>query len=160
MAQDLVAGWHRYPALRGTSTRDVVFAQRDRLSFPTRNPFSLYSISLLHVVWQCGVSGLEESHITLPCCVLSDHTQYGWEEIISENILAQGTELEAYLIFVFFSPQAQSLVQFFSTQKRVNRDKTDFATKQRKLRQYRFSNKTTQFLHSKFFITHLETSVM
>ena len=37
------------------------------------------------------------------------------------------------LIFVFFSPQAQLLVKFFSTQKRVNRDKTDFATKQRKL---------------------------
>ena len=78
------------PAWRGTSTRDVVFAQRDRLSFPTRNPFSLYSISLLHVVWQCGVSGLEESHITLPGCVLL-HTQYGWEEIIYQNILAKGT---------------------------------------------------------------------
>ena len=41
--------------------------------------------------------------------------------------------LYAYLIFVFFSPQAQFLVQFFSTQKSVNRNKTDFATKQRKL---------------------------
>ena len=39
----------------------------------------------------------------------------------------------AYLIFVIFSPRAQFLAQFFSTQKRVNRDKTDFATKQRKL---------------------------
>ena len=40
-----------------------------------------------------------------------------------------------------FSPQAQFLVQLFSTQKRVNRNKTDFATKQRKLRQNRFCNK-------------------
>ena len=40
-----------------------------------------------------------------------------------------------------FSPQAQFLVQLFSTQKRVNRDKTDFATKQHKLRQNRYCNK-------------------
>ena len=36
------------------------------------------------------------------------------------------------MIFVLFSPQAQFLAKFFSTQKRVNRNKTDFATKQRK----------------------------
>ena len=33
-----------------------------------------------------------------------------------------------YLIFVIFSPHIQSLVSFFSTQKCVNRVKTDFAT--------------------------------
>ena len=38
---------------------------------------------------------------------------------------------QSYLIFVIFSPQAQFLAQFFSMQKRVNCDKTDFATKQR-----------------------------
>ena len=38
----------------------------------------------------------------------------------------------AYLIFVIFSPRIQFLAQFFSTQKHVNRDKADFATKQRK----------------------------
>ena len=38
-----------------------------------------------------------------------------------------------YLIFVIFSPRAQFLAKFFSTQNRVNRTKTDFATKQRKL---------------------------
>ena len=42
-----------------------------------------------------------------------------------------------------FSPQAQLLVQLFSTQKRVNCDKPDFATKQRKLRQNRFCNQKT-----------------
>ena len=42
--------------------------------------------------------------------------------------LSEGSS-KAYLIFVFFSPQAQFLVKFFSTQKRVNQDKTDFATK-------------------------------
>ena len=36
-----------------------------------------------------------------------------------------------YMIFVHFSPQTHFLVQFFSTQKRVNRDKK-FLTKQRK----------------------------
>ena len=35
----------------------------------------------------------------------------------------------SYLLFVIFSPQAQFLVQFFSTQKCVNRDKTDLTTK-------------------------------
>ena len=38
-----------------------------------------------------------------------------------------------YLIFVLFSPQTKFLAQFFSTPKRANSDKTDFATKQRKL---------------------------
>ena len=33
------------------------------------------------------------------------------------------------LIFVIFSPQRKNLTQFFSTQKCVNCDKTDFATK-------------------------------
>ena len=47
-----------------------------------------------------------------------------------------------YLTSVLFSQQAQFLVQFFSTQKRVNCDKTDFATKQRKLRHNRFCDKT------------------
>ena len=32
----------------------------------------------------------------------------------------------AYLIFVIFSPPIQFLAQFLSTQKRVNRDKTDY----------------------------------
>ena len=36
----------------------------------------------------------------------------------------------SYLIFVLFSPQTKFLAQFFSTSMRVNRDKTDFATKQ------------------------------
>ena len=40
--------------------------------------------------------------------------------------------LGPYLIFVIFSPRAQFLARFFSTQKRVNHTKTDFATKQRK----------------------------
>ena len=39
----------------------------------------------------------------------------------------------AYLIFIIFSPRVQFLAQFFSTQKRVNCTKTDFATKQRNL---------------------------
>ena len=34
-----------------------------------------------------------------------------------------------YLIFVIFSPHTQFLVNFFSTQKRVNRDKTDLRQK-------------------------------
>ena len=38
----------------------------------------------------------------------------------------------AYLIFVLFSPQSHFLARFFSTPNRVNHDKPDFATKQRK----------------------------
>ena len=49
--------------------------------------------------------------------------------------------LLTYLIFVIFSPPIQFLAQFFSTQKRVNRDKTDFATKQRESPQNRFCKK-------------------
>ena len=48
---------------------------------------------------------------------------------------------DAYLIFVIFSPRAQFFAKFFSTQKRVNRTKTDFATKQRKLQKNWFGNK-------------------
>ena len=47
------------------------------------------------------------------------------------NTISHGI-LDTYMIFVLFSPRAQFFAQFFSTQKRVNRDKTDFATKQRK----------------------------
>ena len=47
-----------------------------------------------------------------------------------------------YLIFVIFSPHTQSLVKFFSTQKCVNRNKTDFATKRRKSQQNQFLDKT------------------
>ena len=39
---------------------------------------------------------------------------------------------QSYLIFVLFSPHTKFLAQFFSTPKRVNSNKTDFATKQRK----------------------------
>ena len=41
----------------------------------------------------------------------------------------------ADLIFVIFSPLTQLLDKFVSTQKCVNHDKTDFATKVRKLPQ-------------------------
>ena len=47
-----------------------------------------------------------------------------------------------YRIFVIFSPQRQFLVKFFSTQKCVNRDKTDFRTKVRESWQNQFYNKT------------------
>ena len=61
-----------------------------------------------------------------------------------------------------FSPQAQFLVQLFSTQKRVNRDKTDFATKQRKLRQnsVMWRNFSTEQICFTFLIAHVEKSVM
>ena len=41
-----------------------------------------------------------------------------------------------YLIFFLFSPQVQFLAQLFSTQKRVNCDKTDFTTKESKSPQH------------------------
>ena len=56
----------------------------------------------------------------------------GYKRWCSSSLVSERSKLHAYLIFVFFSPQTQFLVKFFSTQKRVNRDKTDFATKQRK----------------------------
>ena len=49
--------------------------------------------------------------------------------------------ISTYLIFVIFPPRAQFFAKFFSTQKRVNRTKTDFATKQRKLQKNWFGNK-------------------
>ena len=59
-----------------------------------------------------------------------------------------------YLIFVIFSPHWQSLVQFFPTQKYVNWDNTDSATKLRK--QNQFFNRTAWCVHCKniFHIIH------
>ena len=47
----------------------------------------------------------------------------------------------SYLIFVIFPPRVQFLAQFFSTQKRVNCTKKDFATKQRNLQNTDFATK-------------------
>ena len=49
-----------------------------------------------------------------------------------ENLKEIKNFVNTYLIFVLFSPQAKFLTKFFSTPKRVNRNKTDFATKQSK----------------------------
>ena len=68
----------------------------------------------------------------------SDCIAIAYADAVGGGVSPQGRSVIAYLIFVFFSPQAQFLVKFFSTQKRVYGDKTDFATKQRKLRQKRF----------------------
>ena len=58
-----------------------------------------------------------------------------------------------YLTFVIFS----HLAQFFSTQKRVNRYKTDFVTKQRKLQNTDFATKNR--LNFRFLqICHVEKS--
>ena len=48
----------------------------------------------------------------------------------------------SYIIFVIFLHMAHFWLQFFSTQKRVNRDKTDFTVKQRKPLINWFGNKT------------------
>ena len=50
--------------------------------------------------------------------------------------------VQAYLIFVLFSPQTKFLTQFFSTPKRVNRDVTNFATKQHKWHKREILHKT------------------
>ena len=60
-------------------------------------------------------------------------------------------------IFIF-SPQAQFLNRFFSTEKRVNRDKINFAAIQRKWQQSRFCNETAQIATKKIclHIYHVE----
>ena len=50
-------------------------------------------------------------------------------------------EAETDLIFVIFSPLMQFLDKFFSTQKCVNHDTTDFATQLHKLQKNWFYNK-------------------
>ena len=50
-----------------------------------------------------------------------------------------------------FSPQTKILVQFSSTQQRVNRDRTYFATKLRKLEQNRLCDKTGEKVKKKIF---------
>ena len=75
--------------------------------------------------------------------------------------------LGPYLIFVLFSPQTIFFVQFFSTPKRVNCDKTDFATKQPKLHKREIlqqnsikCDKTSKIVHimTDFpHISHVET---
>ena len=68
----------------------------------------------------------------------------------------------AYLIFVLFSPQTKILAQFFSTPKRVNSDKTDFATKQRKLHKREIlqqnsikCDKTSKIVHIIYFVHNI-----
>ena len=61
----------------------------------------------------------------------------------------------AYLIFVLFSPQAQFLNKFFSTQKCVNRDKIDFAPIQRKWQQSRFRDKSAWIVTKKIVSTFI-----
>ena len=58
-----------------------------------------------------------------------------------------------------FSSHTQCLVKFFSTQKPVNRDKTDFVTKVRKLRRNQFYNKRHEFYICEgiLHITHTHT---
>ena len=58
------------------------------------------------------------------------------------TVLGLHQDTISYLIFVIFSPQRQFVAQFFSTQKCVNCDKTDFATRVRKSQQNQFYNKT------------------
>ena len=50
-----------------------------------------------------------------------------------------------YLIFVIFFPHTQFFVNFFSTQKRVNRGKIDFATKLQKSPKNQLYNKKHEF---------------
>ena len=60
----------------------------------------------------------------------------------------------AYLIFVILSPRAQFLAKFFSTQKRVNCTKTDFATKQRKLQKTDLATKYCKMQQNTINCTH------
>ena len=46
-----------------------------------------------------------------------------------DDVGAENVSKKADLIFVIFSPHRKFLDKFFSTQKCVNYDKTDFATK-------------------------------
>ena len=65
------------------------------------------------------------------------------------------TAFDSYLIFVIFSPRAQFLAQFFSTQKRVNRAKTNFAKNSVNRHKTDFTTKNRvnfRFLH----ICHVE----
>ena len=70
--------------------------------------------------------------------------------------------LDAYLIFVLFSPQSQFLARFFSTPKRVNHDKTDFATKRRKSHKRKIlqqnsikCDKTSKIAHIIYFVHNI-----
>ena len=65
------------------------------------------------------------------------------------------TMMMTYLIFVLFSPQAQFLNKFFSTQKCVNRDKIDFAPIQRKWQQSRFRDKSAWIVTKKIVSTFI-----
>ena len=78
------------------------------------------------------------------------------------HVIVQFGNAQSYLIFVLFSPQTKFLAQFFSTQKRVNSDKTDFATKQRKshkreiLQQNSIKcDKTSKIVHIIYFVHNI-----
>ena len=96
-----------------------------------------------------GPPGTGELSLLKTFLLQSLHKSYNCPRLTED--LIKITMLSAYLIFVFFPPQAQFLAQLFSTQKCVNRDKTDIATKQRKLRQNKFCNKTTIYILHIYF---------
>ena len=93
---------------------------------------------------------------------LIDHLVLKTEMSLGIEIMKLRMAIPIPDICLLFSPQAQFLVQFFSTQKRVNHDKTDFATKQRKLRQnsVMWRNFSTERICSTFLIANVEKSVM
>ena len=74
---------------------------------------------------------------------------WGWSENEHYLLPIIGT----YLIFVLFSPHAQFLNKFFSTQKCVNRNKIDFAPIQRKWQQSRFCDKSAWIVTKKIVST-------
>ena len=60
---------------------------------------------------------------------------------------------DAYLIFVIFSPHTQFFDNFFSTQKRVNRDKTDLPQKYVNCDKTNVTTKKQDFRHMEAFFT-------
>ena len=68
--------------------------------------------------------------------------------LVSEDVMVM-----AYLIFVIFSPHMQFLDNCFSTQKRVNRDKTDLPQKYVNCDKTNVTTKKQDFRHMEAFFT-------
>ena len=96
-------------------------------------------------LWHCGTMGLGHTIA---------HYDTLWHNMVHYGTLWH-TMAYSYLIFVLFSPQAQFLNKFFSTQKCVNRDKIDFAPIQRKWQQSRFRDKSAWIVTKKIVSTFI-----
>ena len=107
-----------------------------------------WSMGAMHNTSILRLAHCDTLWLTNQCSVLI-LSIWGHSHSQSSFAIFNKSSTEPYLIFVLFSPHAQFLNKFFSTQKCVNRNKIDFAPIQRKWQQSRFCDKSAWIVTKK-----------